>query len=63
MGSTSGPRVRGSLVDDYDSKQALLKTGRTVYFYQLEDVEASGTEIRKKSSLWPKRARAGAPSG
>ena len=39
--------VRG-LVADFDSKQALLKSGRTVYFYQLEDVEASGTEIRKK---------------
>lgn len=36
------------LVDDYDSQQALLKSGRTIYFYQLEDVEASGTEIRKK---------------
>lgn len=36
------------LVDDYDSHQALLKSGRTIYFYQLDDVEASGTEIRKK---------------
>jgi nicotinate-nucleotide adenylyltransferase len=26
----------------------MLKTGRTIYFYQLDDVEASGTEIRKK---------------
>lgn len=37
-----------SLVDDFDSHQALLKTGRTIYFYQLDDVDASGTEIRKK---------------
>jgi nicotinate-nucleotide adenylyltransferase len=36
------------LVDDYDSHQAMLKTGRTIYFHQLDDVEASGTEIRKK---------------
>jgi nicotinate-nucleotide adenylyltransferase len=39
--------VRG-LVGDYDSQQAMLKSGRTIYFYQLEDVEASGTEIRRK---------------
>lgn len=39
--------VRG-LVEDVDSNQAMLKTGRTIYFYQLKDVEASGTEIRKK---------------
>lgn len=39
--------LRGS-VDDFDSHQALLKSGRTVYFYKLDDVECSGTEIRKK---------------
>jgi nicotinate-nucleotide adenylyltransferase len=42
--------VRG-LVADFDSQQAMLKSGRTIYFYQLEDVEASGTEIRRKIRL------------
>ncbi len=42
------PTAVRSLVDDFDSKQAMLKSGRTIYFHQLEDVEASGTEIRKK---------------
>lgn len=42
------PLAVRSLVSDFDSQQAMLKTGRTVYFYQLEDVDASGTEIRKK---------------
>lgn len=42
------PTAVRALVDDYDSHQAMLKTGRTIYFYQLDDVEASGTEIRKK---------------
>ncbi len=37
-----------SLVADYDGKQAMMKSGRTVHFLQLEDVEASATEIRKK---------------
>ena len=37
-----------ALVSDYDSHQAMLKSGRTIYFMQLEDVEASGTEIRRK---------------
>ena len=39
--------VRG-MVDDFDSNQAMLKNGRTIYFYQLEDVDASASEIRKK---------------
>jgi nicotinate-nucleotide adenylyltransferase len=39
------------LVSDFDSQQALLKSGRTVYFHQLKDVEASGTEIRRKLRL------------
>lgn len=42
------PVALRSLVADQDGKQALLKTGRTIYFFQLEDVEASSTEIRKK---------------
>lgn len=37
-----------NLVGDADSKQAVLKNGKSVYFIQLEDVEASATEIRKK---------------
>ena len=37
-----------NLVGDADSKQAMLKSGRTIHFVQLEDVEASGTEIRRK---------------
>ncbi|HMN67525.1 MAG TPA: nicotinate (nicotinamide) nucleotide adenylyltransferase [Bdellovibrionales bacterium] len=36
------------LVGDHDSKQAMLKTGKQIHFYQLDDVEVSGTEIRKK---------------
>ncbi len=42
------PPAVSALVDDFDSQQALLSTGRTIYFYQLKDVIASGTEIRKK---------------
>lgn len=42
--------LRG-LVDDFDRHQAVLKTGRTIYFVQLEDVEASSTEIRRKLRL------------
>ncbi len=37
-----------SLVADHDQHQAVLKTGRSIYFFQLADVEASGTEIRRK---------------
>jgi len=37
-----------ALVADYDSQQAMLKGGHTIYFMRLEDVEASSTEIRKK---------------
>jgi nicotinate-nucleotide adenylyltransferase len=37
-----------NLVGDADSKQAVLKNGHSIYFIQLEDVEASATEIRKK---------------
>ncbi len=45
------PLAVRSLVGDADSKQAVLKTGRTISFHQLEDVEVSGTEIRKKIRL------------
>ncbi len=37
-----------NLVGDSDSKQAMLKSGKTIHFVQLNDVEASGTEIRRK---------------
>jgi nicotinate-nucleotide adenylyltransferase len=37
-----------NLVSDYDTKQAMLKSGKTIHFVQLDDVEASGTEIRRK---------------
>jgi nicotinate-nucleotide adenylyltransferase len=42
------PTLVRALVDDFDSNQALLKTGRTIYFYQLQDVDTSASEIRKK---------------
>ncbi len=44
------PGVR-PLVEDFDGRQALLKTGHTIYFLQLQDVDASATEIRKKIRL------------
>ena len=40
-----------SHVEDFDGKQALLKTGRTIHFIKLQDVEASATEIRKHVRL------------
>lgn len=36
------------LVEDYDGRQALLKTGHTIHFIRLQDVDASATEIRKR---------------
>jgi nicotinate-nucleotide adenylyltransferase len=45
------PIALRNLVGDADSKQAMLKSGRTISFHQLEDVEVSGTEIRKKIRL------------
>jgi nicotinate-nucleotide adenylyltransferase len=42
------PMAVRALVADYDSHQAMLKSGHTIYFMQLKDVDASGTEIRKK---------------
>lgn len=45
------PMAVRSLVADFDGHQALLKSGRTIHFFPLEDVEASGTEIRKKVRL------------
>jgi nicotinate-nucleotide adenylyltransferase len=37
-----------AMVDDFDSQQALLKSGRTIYFHSLRDVDISGAEIRRK---------------
>jgi nicotinate-nucleotide adenylyltransferase len=42
------PMAVRSLVGDYDHRQAVLTTGRNIHFVQLDDVEVSGTEIRKK---------------
>jgi len=42
--------VRG-LVGDFDAKEAVLKNGQSIYFYQLEDVPVSSTEVRKKVRL------------
>lgn len=40
-----------AMVADHDSRQAVLDTGRSIHFVQLEDVDASGSEIRRKIRL------------
>lgn len=45
------PSAVRALVDDFDGRQALLKSGHTIHFVHLQDVEASATEIRKKIRL------------
>jgi nicotinate-nucleotide adenylyltransferase len=40
-----------SLAEDFDGRQVLLKNDRTIHFVQLQDVEASATEIRRKVRL------------
>lgn len=45
------PLAVRNLVGDSDSKQAMLKTGRSIAFFQLDDVEVSGSEIRRKIRL------------
>jgi len=45
------PLAIRNMVGDSDSKQAMLKTGRTIHFFQLNDVEVSGTEVRKKMRI------------
>jgi nicotinate-nucleotide adenylyltransferase len=45
------PAAVRTLVADFDGRQVLLKGGHTIYFIQLQDVEASATEIRKKIRL------------
>lgn len=37
-----------SLVADHDLHQAVLKNGHSIHFFKLADVDASGTEIRRK---------------
>ncbi len=38
-------------VEDFDGKQAMLKSGHHIHFIKLQDVEASATEIRKRVRL------------
>jgi len=38
-----------ALVADFDSRQAMLKSGHSIHFMQLEDVDISGTEARKRA--------------
>jgi len=45
------PAAIRSHVGDFDGRQVLLKNGHTIHFVQLQDVEASATEIRKKIRL------------
>ncbi|MGE4130633.1 MAG: nicotinate (nicotinamide) nucleotide adenylyltransferase [Bdellovibrionales bacterium] len=45
------PSGVSQLVVDTDGQQAMLKSGRTIHFIQLEDVEVSATEVRKKVRL------------
>lgn len=40
-----------SMVADHDREQAILKTGRSIHFVQLKDVDVSATEIRRKIRL------------
>jgi nicotinate-nucleotide adenylyltransferase len=49
LDSEEWPAGVRALMDDYDAHQAVLKSGRTIYFYQLKDVDVSGTEVRKKA--------------
>lgn len=42
------PQGLQELIEDFDGKSALLRTGRTVFFVQLKDVDVSATEIRRR---------------
>jgi nicotinate-nucleotide adenylyltransferase len=42
------PMGLSEMVVDFDGKQALLKSGNTIHFLQLDDVDVSATEIRKR---------------
>lgn len=39
------------LIEDFDGQVAILKNGRSIYLVQLDDVEASSSEIRRKLRL------------
>lgn len=39
------------LIEDFDGQVAILKNGRSIYLLQLDDVEASSSEIRRKLRL------------
>lgn len=41
------PGVQG-LIEDFDGNTALLKGGKSISFVQLEDLDVSGTEIRRR---------------
>ncbi|MAV90892.1 MAG: ribosome silencing factor RsfS [Bdellovibrionaceae bacterium] len=45
------PREIAEWIEDFDGQVAMLKNGRSIYFVQLEDVEASSSEIRRKIRL------------
>jgi len=45
------PKGIAALIEDFDGHVAMLKNGRSIYLIQLDDVEASSSEIRKKIRL------------
>lgn len=45
------PSGIAALIEDFDGQVAILKNGRSIYFVQLKDVEASSSEIRRKLRL------------
>lgn len=47
-GLSEYPMGLTDLVEDQDGQQALLKNGKTISFVQLDDVDVSATEVRKK---------------
>lgn len=47
----SWPIALHPFVEDFDSSQALLTSGKSIHFFQLEDVEVSASEIRRKVRL------------
>lgn len=51
FGQDDFPAGIRKLVGDTDRQQAVLKTGHNIHFVQLNDVEASSTEIRRKLRL------------
>jgi len=45
------PKGISPFVEDFDGHVAILNNGRSIFFVQLEDVEASSSEIRRKLRL------------